>query len=147
MPDKAFFHSRSGLTSRKNNAVRRKKNRKSPKLISRLHDLTHSDLRDEFGCVFIATHKILMNAFIKEIAILTGLPMDTVFASYRYVNLSGRAVYIQGHKGFTVISEEAMALKVPGRKKLTVTGKGMCVQYLSGDDAVIAGEIGSVVEE
>ena len=78
---------------------------------------------------------------------MTGLPMDTVFVSYRYVNLSGKAVYIQGHKGFTVISEDAMTLKVQGKKKLSVTGKGMRVQYLSGDDAVIVGEIGAVAEE
>ena len=87
-----------------------------------------------------------MNRFLHEIAELTELPYDSVFSSYRCLNLSGRAVYVQGHKGFVTFDASRAVFRVE-KKRLCVSGENLHIKHLSQTDAVITGEIVSVTTE
>ena len=87
-----------------------------------------------------------MNSFFREIAKLTELPFDTAFTAYRYVNIGGAAVYVQGHKGVISCGAEKIELKIK-HGRLTVSGDKLFIKQLTGDDIVITGRILSVSTE
>ena len=84
-----------------------------------------------------------MNSFLKEIAGMTELPFDTAFSTYRYVNMGGGALYVQGHKGIVSFDTEKIVLRVQ-KARLEITGSNLNIKQLSNDDAVISGEIGQI---
>ena len=85
----------------------------------------------------------VVNSFFKEIASLTELPFDTAAAAFRYVNIGGDALYVQGHKGIVSFGEEKIILRVT-KARLEVCGGGLKIKQLSNDDIVITGRILSV---
>ncbi|MDR1093368.1 MAG: YabP/YqfC family sporulation protein [Clostridiales bacterium] len=87
----------------------------------------------------------MRDAFLSEIAKLTEMPFDTVFAGFRYVNFGGRSLYVQGHKGVVSFGTEKIILRV-GKRRLEIVGEGLCVQRLSQNDIVVNGKIVSVTE-
>ena len=86
-----------------------------------------------------------MQGFLKEIALLTELPFDTVLAGYRYINFGGQSVYVQGHKGFVTFSPEKVVLRA-GKKRLEITGENLVIKQLTGDDIMVGGQISGVAE-
>ena len=85
-----------------------------------------------------------MNSFFREIAALTELPFDTAFSAYRYVNMGGVALYVQGHKGIVSFDTSKIVLRVT-KAHLEILGNDLKIKHLSNDDIVIVGEIKSVI--
>ena len=84
-----------------------------------------------------------MDSFFKEIAGLTELPFDTAFSSYRYVNMGGAALYVQGHKGIILFDTAKIVLRV-AKARLEILGSNLKIKQLSSDDIMITGEVLSV---
>ena len=74
---------------------------------------------------------------------MTELPFDTAFSTFRYVNIGGGALYVQGHKGVVSFDTGKVVLRVP-KARLEVGGNGLKIKQLSNDDIVITGDIVSV---
>ncbi len=87
-----------------------------------------------------------MNSFLKEIAALTELPFDTAFSAYRYVNIGGAALYVQGHKGVISYGTDKIALRIKNGR-LEVAGHDLAVKQLSADEIVMTGRIVSLTAE
>lgn len=62
---------------------------------------------------------------------------------YNIVNLNGRAVYIEGHKGLVSLSKEMIRLKVKN-KVITITGKELKLKIMSSITLNICGEIENI---
>lgn len=60
---------------------------------------------------------------------------------YQLVNVSGKAVYISGHKGIVVFSDKQMVFKLKNRKTLMVVGKELSIIEMDEASALIGGEI------
>ena len=84
-----------------------------------------------------------MDSFFKEIAGLTELPFDTAFSAYRYINMGGVALYVQGHKGIVSFDTAKIVLRVT-KARLEILGNGLKIKQLSNDDIMIIGEVLSV---
>lgn len=63
--------------------------------------------------------------------------------SYNLVNISGRVLYVEGHKGLTTLSKELIAFKVK-RGRAVVEGKNMTLVELTENTMKIVGEISKV---
>ena len=87
-----------------------------------------------------------MNSFFKEIAAMTELPFDTAFSSFRYVNIGNNALYVQGHKGVISFDAERVILRAQ-KSRLEISGVNLTIKQLSNDDAVIMGQIISVINK
>lgn len=84
-----------------------------------------------------------MNSFFREIARITELPFDTAFSSYRYVNIGGAALYVQGHRGIISYGTEKVVLRLKAGR-LEITGENLTIKQLTGDDIALTGKIISV---
>lgn len=60
--------------------------------------------------------------------------------SYNIVNISGKILYVEGHKGLTTLSKELVAFKVK-RGRIVVEGKNMYLNELTENTMKIVGEI------
>lgn len=79
--------------------------------------------------------------FFEEIK--KNLPQDLLLTSYNLVNLSGKLLYVEGHKGLTTLSKECIAFKVKGGR-IVVEGKNMILIELTQDTMKISGQISKV---
>ena len=59
---------------------------------------------------------------------------------YNIVNMSGKLLYVEGHKGVTVISKEVIAFKVK-KERVVVEGKDFIVKELTENTLLVQGEI------
>ncbi len=59
---------------------------------------------------------------------------------YNIVNMSGKLLYVEGHKGVTVISKEVIAFKVK-KGRVVVEGKDFIVKELTENTLLVQGEI------
>jgi len=79
---------------------------------------------------------------IKEIEKLLN-PMN-VSINFRYMNIGGNFLYVEGIKSFVELSEIKVQFQLK-KNVLEVLGKGLKVKYLDKTTSVIEGEIISVV--
>lgn len=67
--------------------------------------------------------------------------IDTaLLGNYNIVNISGKIVYIEGHKGLTTLSKETIVCKVKNGR-IVVEGKNLLLEELSENTLKIIGEI------
>lgn len=60
--------------------------------------------------------------------------------SYNLVNISGKILYVEGHKGLTTLSKEMIAFKVKNGH-IVVEGKNLILNELTENTMKIVGEI------
>ncbi len=60
--------------------------------------------------------------------------------SYNLVNISGKILYVEGHKGLTTLSKEMIAFKVKNGR-IVVEGKNLILNELTENTMKIVGEI------
>ncbi len=60
--------------------------------------------------------------------------------SYNLVNISGKILYVEGHKGLTTLSKEIIAFKVKNGR-IVVEGKNLILNELTENTMKIVGEI------
>ncbi len=71
------------------------------------------------------------------------LKLPDIDGGYDLVNINGKAVYIEGHKGLISISSETIQFKVKD-KIIIVSGKDLKLKILSSVTSSIAGEIENI---
>lgn len=72
------------------------------------------------------------NVLLKEYGI--------TFNEYRFVNVGGKALYIEGHTGINLLGEKEMSFKIK-KKMLTIKGDDLVVKYFDKSTAIILGQI------
>lgn len=63
---------------------------------------------------------------------------------YRYINIGGKMVYIEGQNGLVNLSKEEISFKVH-KKICTIKGNELYIKYYDNSTAVVCGSIVSVV--
>ena len=71
------------------------------------------------------------------------LKLPSFEEGYNLVNINGKAVYIEGHKGLVSLSDELVRFKVKD-KIISVTGEELKLKILSSVTLSITGEIKSI---
>lgn len=70
--------------------------------------------------------------------------LGVTLKEYRYINIGGKLVYIEGQNGILSLSKEEISFKV--RKKVcTIKGSDLYIKYYDNSTAVVCGSIISVV--
>lgn len=68
------------------------------------------------------------------------LKLPDFAGGYNIVNLNGKAIYVEGHRGILSLSEEIISFRVKD-KIVSVLGKGMYLKMFSPNTLSITGEI------
>ena len=83
--------------------------------------------------------------FFNEINDLLQVPVTNVLNGYEYINLSGKAIYIQGYKDILSFNEEHIILKLK-KGELHIKGENLNIRDLNLNCILIEGRI-FIVEE
>lgn len=83
-------------------------------------------------------------SFNNEINKLLLKYFDSSFSDYRYLNIGGRAVYIEGQTGLVEFDEKTITFKVK-KQILAVVGTNLVIAEFDNSTAVVTGNIESVV--
>lgn len=81
-----------------------------------------------------------MFSFLQEINDFLELPMTSTVTGYKYVNLGGKLLYVQGYKDILSFSETEVILKLK-QGELKVKGKNLNIKELNLNSIVIEGKI------
>jgi len=63
---------------------------------------------------------------------------------YRYINIGGKMVYVEGQNGLINLSKDEIAFKVH-KKVCTIKGSDLYIKYYDNSTALVCGSIVSVV--
>lgn len=80
--------------------------------------------------------------FFKEISEKIDLDHDLI-NEFNIVNMSGEALYVEGHKGVTLISSETVAFKIK-KGRVVVEGDKLTLKELSQNTILLQGKIKKV---
>ncbi len=62
---------------------------------------------------------------------------------YNLVNISGELVYVEGHKGITLLSSDIISFKVK-EGRINIFGKNLILSELADDTLKISGQIDKI---
>lgn len=77
--------------------------------------------------------------FFYELKKKTNILKDSL-NEFNIVNMSGKLLYVEGHKGVTVLTGEQIVFKV-NKGRVVVTGEGMILIELTSNTLTIEGKI------
>ncbi|MBQ8444389.1 MAG: hypothetical protein IJX25_03455 [Clostridia bacterium] len=80
--------------------------------------------------------------FFDEIKCKMGIKEDSLY-DYNIVNISGRLVYVEGHKGIVLLSEKKVIFKTKS-EQISVEGSGLVLAELNENVLYIQGKIDKV---
>ena len=63
---------------------------------------------------------------------------------YRYINIGGKMVYVEGQKGILGLNKEEISFRVH-KKTCTIKGSDLYIKYYDNCTALVCGSIVSVV--
>lgn len=66
-----------------------------------------------------------------------------VSGRYNLVNISGELVYVEGHKGITLLSSDVVSFKVKDGR-INIYGKNLVLSELADDTLKISGQIDKI---
>ena len=81
--------------------------------------------------------------FFDEIKGKLGKIDENFYNDFNIVNLSGKLLYIEGHKGLTILSSDMIALKVK-KGRIVVEGRNLIMKELTENTILIEGYISKV---
>lgn len=70
--------------------------------------------------------------------------LGVTLKEYKYINVGGKAVYLEGQKGIVTLSKEEISFKVH-KKVCTIKGSDLYIKYYDNSTALVCGSIVSVV--
>lgn len=70
--------------------------------------------------------------------------LGVTLKEYKYINIAGKLVYIEGQKGIVGLSKDEISFKVH-KKVCTIKGTDLYIKYYDNSTAVVCGSIISVV--
>ena len=71
------------------------------------------------------------------------LKLPSFDGGYNLVNINGKAVYVEGHKGLVSLSDESVRFRVK-EKIITISGKNLKLKIMSSVTMSVAGEIKTI---
>jgi len=72
-----------------------------------------------------------------------GLKDNEIFGEYNLISISGKILYVEGHRGLTFISKELIAFKVKNGR-INIEGKNLSLSELTDNVLKISGEIKNI---
>lgn len=63
-----------------------------------------------------------------------------IIGEFNLVNISGRLLYVEGHKGLTVLTQEMIAFKIK-KGRVIIEGENMVLTELTSNTMLIEGKI------
>ena len=70
--------------------------------------------------------------------------LGVTLKEYRYINIGGKMVYVEGHCGIITLTKEEITFKMR-KKTCKVAGTDLYIKYYDNCTAVVCGSIVSVV--
>ena len=70
--------------------------------------------------------------------------LGVTLKEYRYINIGGKMVYIEGQNGILTLNKEEICFKVR-KKTCTIKGSDLYIKYYDNCTALVCGSIVSVV--
>ena len=70
--------------------------------------------------------------------------LGVTLKEYRYINIGGKMVYVEGHCGIITLTKEEIAFKMR-KKTCKVAGTDLYIKYYDNCTAVVCGSVVSVV--
>ena len=70
--------------------------------------------------------------------------LNITLKEYKYVNIGGKIVYVEGQSGILSLSKEEISLKV-SNKVCTIKGTDLYIKYYDNSTALVCGSVVSVV--
>lgn len=70
--------------------------------------------------------------------------LNITLKEYRYINIGGKALYVEGQGGIVSLSAEQIELKL-GKRTCTIKGTDLYIKYYDNSTALVLGKIISVV--
>lgn len=70
--------------------------------------------------------------------------LGVTLKEYRYINIGGKMVYVEGQKGIQNLSKDEISFKL-NKKTCTIKGNDLYIKYYDNSTAVVCGSIVSVV--
>ena len=77
--------------------------------------------------------------FFDEIKSKIGLRSDALY-DYNIVNISGKMLYVEGHKGVTILTADMIAFKIK-KGRVVIDGSAMTLAELTDDTMLVEGNI------
>ena len=77
--------------------------------------------------------------FFDEIKSKIGLRSDALY-DYNIVNISGKMLYVEGHKGVTILTSDMIAFKIK-KGRVVIDGSAMTLAELTDDTMLVEGNI------
>ena len=101
------------------------------------------------GVLVCLTHKIVhqliyLSMILDELDNYITQELGVTLKEYRYINIGGKLVYIEGQKGINTLSKEEISFKV-NKKVCLIRGSDLYIKYYDNSTAVVCGSIISVV--
>lgn len=87
---------------------------------------------------------IYLNMLLNELDNYITKELGLTLKEYRYINIGGKMVYIEGQKGLVNLSKEEISFKV-NKKICTIKGSDLYIKYYDNCIALVCGSIVSVV--
>ncbi len=81
--------------------------------------------------------------FLEEISYLTGLPFDYINNGFRVINLSNRAVYVEGFTALIDVCSQEIGIKLK-KGIIKLLGDNLKVKNMNLETIVVTGDIKSV---
>lgn len=78
--------------------------------------------------------------FFDELKNKIGKADNDLYNDYNIVNLSGKLLYVEGHCGVTVITQESVAFRVK-RGRVVIDGEGLLLKELTDNTMLLHGKI------
>ena len=70
--------------------------------------------------------------------------LGVTLKEYRYINIGGKMVYVEGQKGISNLTRHEISFKV-NKKNCTIKGSDLYIKYYDNSTAIVCGSIVSVV--
>jgi len=70
--------------------------------------------------------------------------LGVTLKEYRYINIGGKMVYVEGQKGISNLTRDEISFKV-NKKNCTIKGSDLYIKYYDNSTAIVCGSIVSVV--
>ncbi len=87
---------------------------------------------------------IYLSMLLDELDSIITNELGITLKEYKYINVGGKLVYIEGQKGIINLTKEEISFKVH-KKVCTIKGNELYIKYYDNSTAVVCGGIISVV--
>ena len=81
---------------------------------------------------------------LDELDSLVTNELGLTLKEYRYINVGGKLLYIEGQNGILNLSKEEISFRLR-KKVITVKGSDLYIKYYDNSTAIVGGSIISVV--